>query len=107
MSDFLPQQLIDTWRGGRAMLWEYKVSHGLLVIRVASESKKGSLEIVCLDTEYICGNTRWSNCDLKVEEVNYITKDDIPICFVIKDEKAKFEAHCGAITVTESDEYFL
>lgn len=95
------QELIDKWNGGKAILFDYGISHGHLRIVVSSDSKEGCLAIQCIDAEYIRGKTRWLNCNLKIESVDYRTEFNIPICYVIKDEKAGFEVHCGTISTSE------
>jgi hypothetical protein len=99
------QELIDQWKGGEAILFEYRISHGFLRIAVSSDSKNGCLDIVCGSTEYIRGRTRWANCDLKIESVDYKNEYGIPIYYIIKDENADFEVHCAMISATELPDF--
>lgn len=96
------QQLIESWNGNNAILFEYKISLGFLRIVITSKSNPHCLDIQCLDTEYIRGKTRWKSCCLKVKEVNVKTESGIPIKFMIKDETAGFEVHCGMISIEEA-----
>ena len=100
------QKLFDKWKGCEAAIWHFEISHGRLIIGLYQESVKGCLEISCLDAEFICGFTRWSDCNLKIEKADYHTNYNIPICFVISDEKAKFEVHCGAIKAIELEDIY-
>lgn len=101
MSEEFSQELIDRWKGGKAILFEYRISLGYLRIVITSESKIGCLDIQSLDAEYIRGKTRWTNCDLRVESVNSQSETKIPINFVIKDETVDFEVHCGMTSTKE------
>jgi hypothetical protein len=105
MSKKFSQDLVDSWKDGNAVFVEYRISHSYLRIAITSDSKDGCLDIQCLDTEYICGKTRWANCDLKIETLKYKTEFGIPICYVIKDENAGFEICCGAISASELDSF--
>src|SRR5690242_4821206 len=50
-----PETFFERWRGGRARIWEYQVSHKMLTIRVEIEGRRGNLHIRCSDTSFIHG----------------------------------------------------
>ena len=105
MSEEFSFKLIDLWKGGKAIIFEYRISLGYLRIVITSDKKDGCLDIQCLETDYIRGKTRWTDCNLKVEKVEYKTDVGIPINFIIKDTNVDFEVHCGMISITELDDF--
>lgn len=105
MNEEFSQELIDKWKGGNVILFEYRISHGFLRLAVTSEIKSGCLDIQCGDTEYIRGKTRWANCEIEIENVDYKTEIGVPINFTIKDKTVDFEVHCGFISVIELNDF--
>jgi hypothetical protein len=101
MHDTSLQNLLDSWNGSKAIFFEFRISLGFLRMALTSETKAGCLDIQCLDTEYICGKTRWDDCELEVQQANDETEYGIPINYVIRDKKAGLEIRCGSLTVEE------
>ncbi len=105
MSEEFSQELIDKWKGGNAIFFGYSCSLGYLRIAVTSKMINGCLDIQCLETTYICGKTRWLNFDLMIQETDYKTAEGFPVRYIIKDEKAEIEIHCGLISMTELEDF--
>jgi hypothetical protein len=69
--------LLARWRGGRARLWKYSVSHCSLTIRVERAGVVGNLHIDC-SAEFICGPVGWENADIEISlapEGRYLIED--------------------------------
>jgi hypothetical protein len=69
--------ILARWRGGRARLWSYSVSHCSLTIRVERAGVLGNLHIDC-SAEHIQGPVAWENAQIEIsvdEEGRYRIED--------------------------------
>jgi len=60
---------LSKWRGARAKLWEYTITHTKLTLRVESPSMSGNLHIVCGGCTYIRGPFAWHDNDFVVRRM--------------------------------------
>jgi hypothetical protein len=90
-----PETSFEKWRGGRARLWEYSVSHKKLTVRVEFAGRDGNLHISCLDVSFVHGPTEWSNASFEIEWV-------APDCVVLRDRNAQFEVQAAGVDVAEN-----
>jgi hypothetical protein len=95
-------KLIETVKRGEAIIWEYSVSHGRLVLRINSLDLSKSIEIICLECEWISGKFRWSDCILEISEMDYLNSYGVKVRYSIKDRKNKFELHCVDLDIRKS-----
>lgn len=57
--------LLGRWRGGRARLWSYSVSHNSLAVRVERAGVLGNLHVHC-SAESISGPVAWDGADIEI-----------------------------------------
>jgi hypothetical protein len=100
--EFKRQQLVhkwlEKWRGGRARLWQYSVSHKLLVIRITHPLISGGLDVCCGDTVHISCDTAWEQHDLRLE-VRQPGGQDLE--YHLCDPPRGFRIVCGVVEVKE------
>jgi hypothetical protein len=87
-------ELLKTVENGEAIIWEYSVSHSRLLLRINSADSLKSIEIICLESEWICGKFRWLNCCLEISENDYMNSYGSKVQYSIKDKQNDFEIHC-------------
>lgn len=83
------------WKGHRAKLWSYTVSHQMLIIRLDSESRSGNVHLHCGDVSYLSAPTSWNGCELEIvhnEEGG----------FIVKDETCGVRIHCSVLQAFEN-----
>lgn len=85
--------LLGRWRGGRARLWSYTVSHTTLTIRVERPGASGHLDVTC-SADFISGPVAWENAELKITP-----GPDRGV--IIEDRAAGLRVVAGTVTVTE------
>src|SRR5687768_10359900 len=87
--------LLARWRGGRARMWEFTISHKVLTIRIEREGVRGDLHVACGDTSHIHGPVDWNDCDIE------IVLDQVD-GYVVRDVRAGLEIHAGKVEVAEN-----
>jgi hypothetical protein len=87
-------KLLARWQGGRARLWDYTVSHKVLVIRVEEDGRRGNLHLYCGDVSSIHAPTEWAPAVFHVE--------DLDEGIVLRDAAANVEIRAGGIEVAEN-----
>jgi len=60
-------QAVLSARGGAAHIWEYKISHGELTIRLEKSGSSENLHLVCSGCEYIAGPFSWRNSQIEFQ----------------------------------------
>jgi len=91
--------LLSKWRGGRAKLWEYTITHTKLTLRVESTSMSGNLHIVCGGCKHLRGPFVWEDSDFVVRRLPGEGGG-----IILADEKGEFELHCSVVSVEENVE---
>ena len=86
---------IERWKGGKARLWEFTVSHRRLTIRVEKEGQRGNLHIYCGALEQIHGPTAWNNCCFEM-----IHRPEGG--FILQDKSVDFSARSEGLDVVEN-----
>jgi len=88
--------LLERWRGGTVVLWEYRFAHRFLIFRVTHEAKSGFLEIGCGDVTSHTGPIEWPNSLFALEMRRKSIRD---IDYVLVDERAGFEVKAGHVGI--------
>ena len=91
--------MLKRWRGGRAQLWNYTISHRVLTLRIERAGVRGNLEIGCGALNYIRAPECWDNCDLEIDLVD--DGSQFP-AFVVRDRNADVEIICGVAEIAEN-----
>ncbi len=86
--------ILARWRGGRARLWEYRVSHCSLTIRIERAGVLGNLHIDC-SAELIHGPVAWDNAEIAISL-------DAEGRFLIEDRAAGFRVVCYCPSLSEN-----
>jgi hypothetical protein len=94
----LIRKWLDKWRGGTARLWQYSVSHKLLVLRLTHPQIVGCLDVCCGDTTYVCCNTSWDDADLRLE---VRPENEVDLQYSLWDALHDFRIVCGIVEVKE------
>lgn len=89
-----PAPLFDRWRGGKAAIWGYTISHRILEIRVFKENVRLCLCLYLGDVQRLCGPTKWESSDFELETVS---REAV----ILRDRQAGFEVHAGLLGVKE------
>jgi len=91
--------MLERWRGGRAQVWNYTVSHRALTLRIERVGVRGNLEIGCAALNYIRAPEHWENCDIEIGLVD--DGSQFPD-FVVRDRNADVEIICGVAEIAEN-----
>lgn len=92
--------LLASWRGGRARLWDYSPSHSTLTLRVERRGQPGNLHIVCGGLRHVTGPNSWDGCALRVEAIT----EDGECLQVVNDDTAGFALQCKIVSCLENVE---
>lgn len=87
------ETFLNRWQNVSARIWEYRVSHTIIVIRLESSEVKGNLHIIGIEPIYYKGLFKWDNCKIKIEY------DET---FKIIDEVNGIELQCSDIEIKEN-----
>lgn len=90
---------LKRWNGGIAEMYELRVGHRALFIRVTHKDKVDWLNISCSDPEWIQGPRIWENC--KIEIKAKVPMKNGEIGFILFDNKVGFEIHTAMIESSE------
>jgi len=89
-----PTPLLKKWRGGKASLWGYTVSHRVLEIRIELEGTDDYMSIYCGDVRYLGGPKKWNDSHFELEHT-----DGCEI--ILHDKPAGFEVRAGVVGAKE------
>lgn len=68
--------LLSEWRGSAVQLWQYSVTHSMLVIRLDRHSDiPGNLHVECLGVQHFSGYVSGGQANFKVEESQRLMRD--------------------------------
>lgn len=101
MTDLPLQKLFDKWKNKNAVVWEYKASLGILLLKLFSTSGTTYLEITCVNTTFLSGHLQWSECNLQIDSIRVNNKHSPLSQYSIRDENAKFEVCCSEVAAVE------
>ena len=93
------QPVLDKWRGGRAMIASYAISHSTMKVSVIHEALPWSLSVTCSACSFLQGPVQWENCSLTLR-----TFEEMPE-FALEDSTAGFHVRCCRIEA-EEDHHF-
>ena len=83
---------LEASHGGAAHIWQYKISHGELTIRLERSDVRGNVHLICSGCEYIAGRFSWRNTQI---EFQFSPDDRI----VLSDDSNGFVLHCAIVRV--------
>lgn len=90
---------LEQWSGSSAAFCDYTESHDRFSIALRRRDGSGDCTAIhftnCL---YICGPTRWTDCELKVKAIEV---EEGVIGFEVADVRGGFVTRCGGITVAD------
>jgi hypothetical protein len=91
--------MLGRWRGGRAKLWAYTVSHSVLTIRIERAGVRGNLHVSCGDLMRIHAPSGWDNVNI---EIGLLDNGDECPPFVVRDLGGDVEIICGVAGIAEN-----
>jgi hypothetical protein len=94
------RKALSKWRGCLVELWDFRIAHQAISLRIFSPHGSGCLLVFCGATERYCGPLRWTPCDLDIQ----VLEAELPrteLLYRVFDQNAGFELICGLIEVRQ------
>ena len=94
--------LLERWRGGRAEVWEYSVSHGQLLIRLYRDGTNPipSAYVLCKNCYSVQFEPHWKNANIRISRAPGRFGDVITVS-----DGERLRVSCGGAFGAEHDEF--
>jgi hypothetical protein len=92
------QEALARWKGARAFLWEYRLTHHVITIRLEYPRKSENLHVMCGSCTRISSSITWDDAQI---ELRYVEPNGYA-SIILEDQRAAFAIECAHIEVARN-----
>lgn len=90
-------QLLTSWRGARAKIWLFHVTHMRLALSLSRPREREVVYLTAIGCRRMAGPFSWDSADISI--VREVSQPSKKPRYIVADRKAGFELICDDVTV--------